>query len=144
MRVVFDANVLARAHQLSAGPARQALLRVVTGSHVLVLSSYVVQEVERVLAYPRLLKRSRLTQTDIVHYLEFLVEVADLVPPAVIPSGVIRDVNDEPILGTALAGRADFICTRDEDFFDEAVIRFSAGAGVRILTDLGLLALLRT
>jgi len=47
------------------------------------------------------------------------------------------------LLGTALAGNADVVCTRDADFFPEEVQRFSAAHGIQILTDLELLRSLR-
>ena len=65
MRIVLDTNILARAHQLAHGPARQVLLHVVTGSEVLILSQHLLQELERILSYPRLLKRSEMTAFDI-------------------------------------------------------------------------------
>jgi len=58
VRIVFDTNVLARAHQLSHGPARRGLLFVATGSDVLILSQYLLQELRRILTYPRILRSS--------------------------------------------------------------------------------------
>ena len=72
MRIVFDTNVLARAHQLADGPARRALLFVATGSDVLILSQYLLQELRRILTYPRLLRSSGLTPLDISEYLDYL------------------------------------------------------------------------
>ncbi len=136
MRGVFDTNVLARAHQKAQGPARRALLDVVSGSHVLIVSPYLLLELERILTYPRLLKRSGLSPEDILEYIEGLAEVSSLVVPAPVPGEFVRDPSDVPILGTALAGRADVLCTRDADFFEERVKRFCASKGIRVLTDL--------
>ena len=139
MRIVFDTNVLARAHQLAHGPARRGLLFVATGSDVLILSQYLLQELRRILAYPRVLKSSGLTALDISEYLDFLARVSTLVHPLSVPEKLLRDPADEPVLGTALAGNADIICTRDADFFTEEVRRFSAAHGIQILSDLELL-----
>jgi putative PIN family toxin of toxin-antitoxin system len=136
VRIVFDSNVLARAHQRAKGPARRALLQVVSSSDVLILSQYIFAELERILTYPRLLKRSGLSPDDIAQYLERLGLVASLVTPEEVPKGLLRDVTDAPILGTALAGGADVLCTRDADFFEENVQRFCADHGIRLLTDL--------
>ena len=143
MRVVFDTNVLARAHQLASGPARQGLLLFTAGPHVLVVSQYLLQELRRILAYPRVLRSSGLTPADISEYLDYLASVSTLVHPLPIPENIMRDQADEPVLGTALAGNADIICTRDADFFTEEVQRFCATRSIRILTDLDLLRLLR-
>ncbi len=143
MRIVFDTNILARAHRLSRGPARRLLLEVIAGSDILILSQYLLQELQRILAYPRLLKHSGLTPFDIAEYLEYLAQASTLVDPVPVPGDVLRDRADEPVLGTALAGRADVICARDADFFEEKVRRFSAVQGIRILTDVELLRSLR-
>ena len=143
MRIVFDTNILARAHQLAHGPARRGLLFVATGSDVLILSQYLLQELRRILAYPRVLKSSGLTALDISEYLDYLARVSTLVQPLSVPEKLIRDPADEPVLGTALAGNADVICTRDADFFTEEVRRFSAARGIQILSDLELLRALR-
>jgi putative PIN family toxin of toxin-antitoxin system len=139
VRIVFDTNVLARAHHLSHGPARQALVNIFDGPHILIVSQYLLHELDRVLAYPRLLRRSGLTRADILEYLERLAEAATLVDPAPVPRDVLSDPDDEPILGTALAGRADVLCTRDAHFFEESAQRFCASHGIRLLTDRGLL-----
>jgi putative PIN family toxin of toxin-antitoxin system len=93
----------------------------------------------RVLTYPKLLKRSRLSPGDIAEYLEYLARVSTLVDPVPVPSNLLRDRSDEPVLGTALAGQAEVICTLDADFFDDGVRQFCATNGIRVLTDLELL-----
>ncbi|PYV24622.1 MAG: hypothetical protein DMG24_10955 [Acidobacteria bacterium] len=98
MRIVLDTNVLARAHQLAHGPARRVLLHIVAGSDVLILSQYLLQELERILAYPRLLKSSGLTPFDISAYLEYLARASTLVDPLPVPEGVLRDGTDNPVL----------------------------------------------
>jgi len=143
VRIVFDTNVLARAHQLAHGPARRGLLFVATGSDVLILSQYLLQELRRILAYPRVLKSSGLTALDISEYLDYLVRVSTLVHPLPVSGKVLRDPADEPVLGTALAGNTDVICTRDADFFTEEVRRFSSNRGIQILSDVELLRALR-
>jgi putative PIN family toxin of toxin-antitoxin system len=139
VRVVLDTNVLARAHQLAHGPARRLLLAVIAGPDVLVLSPHLLQELQRILVYPRLLKHSGLTPSDISEYIEYLARTSTLVDPAPVPPDLLRDHSDEAVLGTALAGRADVVCTRDADFFAENVQRFSAARGIRILTDMEML-----
>ena len=42
----------------------------------------------------------------------------------------------DPILGTALAGQADILCTRDADLLAENVKEFCAAKDIRVLTDL--------
>ena len=143
MRVVFDSNVLARAHQRAQGPARRALVHVTSGSDTLILSPYILWELERILTYPRLLKRSGLNPSDIAEYLEDLAHIACLVTPEPVPENLLRDSTDGPILGTALAGHAEILCTRDADLLEENVRRFCSGTGIRVLTDLEFLEVFR-
>ena len=143
MRVVFDSNVLARAHQRAQGPARRALVHVTSASDTLILSPYILWELERILTYPRLLKRSGLSSSDIAEYLENLAQVASLVTPEEIPKNLLRDPTDGPILGTALAGQAEILCTRDADLLTENVRRFCAAKGIRGITDLEFLEVFR-
>ena len=91
MRVVFDSNVLARAHQRAQGPARRALVHVTSGSDTLILSPYILWELERILTYPRLLKRSGLSPGDIAEYLENLAQISHLVTPEHVPGNLLRD-----------------------------------------------------
>jgi len=140
VRVVFDSNVLARAHQRAHGPARRALLHVIAGPDILVLSRPLLEELERVLAYPRLVKRSGLTSLDVGEFVDFLAQISTVVTPASVPQGLLRDESDVPVLGTAFAGRADVICTRDADFFEDRVQDFAATRGIRILNDVELLS----
>ena len=136
MRVVLDTNVLARAHQRAQGPARRILSHLLSGPDVLVISAHILEELERVINYPRLLKRSGLSPSEIAEYLENLAAVARLVTPELVPVGVLRDPSDAPILGTAVAGKADVLCTGDADFFEERVQEFCAAKSIRVLTDL--------
>jgi predicted nucleic acid-binding protein len=55
---------------------------------------------------------------------------------------LLRDPADEPILDTALAGRAEFLCTLDADLREDGVRIFAGISGTRIVTDLELLNLL--
>jgi len=75
--------------------------------------------------------------------LDYLASASTLVRPASVPKNLLRDPTDEPVLGTALAGQADVICTRDADFYAEDVQRFCASQGIQILTDVELLRSLR-
>ncbi len=68
MRVTLDSAILVRANQRATGPARALLLELLDGGHALVLSGRVLDEVERVLHYPRLLRRFALTETEITGF----------------------------------------------------------------------------
>jgi predicted nucleic acid-binding protein len=52
VRFTLDSNILVRAVATPRGPALR-LLDIILGSHTLVLSRFILDEVERVLLYPR-------------------------------------------------------------------------------------------
>ena len=70
MRVVLDTNILIRANPKGRGPARELLEKTIFGDHILVTSDFLLQEVARVLAYPRIEKRWRLHPREVEHYLQ--------------------------------------------------------------------------
>ena len=63
MRVVPDTNILVRANPNTSpqGLARELLLAVLSGPHVLIVSSAILTEIARVLNYPRVQARWPLT-----------------------------------------------------------------------------------
>ena len=62
MRIVLDTNILVRAHANARGPARELLLLVVAApEHTLLLSPFVLQELERVFGYERVRSATKLT-----------------------------------------------------------------------------------
>jgi uncharacterized protein len=144
VRVVFDTKVLARAHPRSQGPARRALLIALSGPHVLILSSYLLWELQRILAHPRVARSFRLSTTETAEYIERLAAVSALVTPAALTGVALRDASDAPVLGTALAGRADVLCTRAADFLENKVRDFCAAHGMSVMTELEFLTRVAT
>lgn len=143
MRITLDSAILVRANHLANGPARALLLAILDSGHSLVLSASVLEEVERVLHYPRLVKLFRLTEADIVQFVTFLAASANIVEVASIETAPIRDPNDIHILETAISGRVDYLCTLDEHFRDERVGAFCRDRGIAIISDLDLLRHIR-
>ena len=56
---------------------------------------------------------------------------------------VPNDPNDDPVLETALSGRAEVLCTLDRHFHHRTVLRFCREHGIQVLTDVELLSMLR-
>ncbi len=139
MRIVLDTNILVRANIKAQGPAREALLKIISGNHVLITSPFLLREVERALAYPRLQKLWRLSLQDIQEHVQFLVKVSELVHPIIGAPVVLKDSNDDPVIYTAASGKADALCTLDSDFLEAGVVAFCRNQGISILTDVELL-----
>lgn len=114
MRIVLDTNILVRANPLVSPRelARNLLLTAVSVPHALILSPAIPTEVGRVLNYPHVRARWPLTQEAIRQYLVFLEAAGILLEPPPAPVAVVSDPDDDPILQTAIVGRAD--CTRDQ------------------------------
>lgn len=144
MRITLDSTKLVRANQRSTGPARALLLELLDHRHRLILSGSVLEEVERVLHYPRLLKRFALTEVEITQFVAFpaasseIVEIDETITPP------IRDPKDIHILQTAIGGKAEYLCTLDEHFYETPVVAFCSNRDVTIISDLDLLRLVRS
>lgn len=139
MRVVLDTNILVRANIKARGPAREVLLKFISGNHVLITSPFLLREVERVLAYPRLQALWRLSLQDIQEHVQFLANVSELVHPVIGAPVVLTDPNDDPVIYTATCAKAEAICTLDSDFLEAGVVAFCRNQGISILTDVELL-----
>jgi putative PIN family toxin of toxin-antitoxin system len=144
MRIAVDTAILIRGHPRATGPARE-LVRIAPKLGVrFVFSSFILGEVDRVLRYPRIQALYRMSDAEIREYLNLLESIGDLVEVAEGAPVVLRDPNDDPIIYTALAGRADILCTVDNHFYDPNVLSFCSRHGIRLMSDLELLALLRS
>jgi putative PIN family toxin of toxin-antitoxin system len=120
MRIVFDTNILVRANAKARGPARE-LLQIIIGSpdHTLLLSPFLLQELERVFSYSRVRILSKLTDDEIAEYLNYLraTDISELVFPGPAPPVVPSDPNDDPVVHTAVMDRADALCSLNRDFY---------------------------
>src|ERR1017187_9893355 len=85
MRFTLDSNILVRANNRATGPAREVLRFVRADmAHRLILSRHILNEVARVLAYPRLQLRYQLKPEEIQQYVAYLEEICTLVHPVVV------------------------------------------------------------
>jgi putative PIN family toxin of toxin-antitoxin system len=136
VRFTLDSNILVRAATSPRGPALR-LLDIILGAHTLVLSRFILEEVERVLLYPRIQARYRITTAEAARFAENLADAADLVEPVIDRAVILSDPADDPVLYTAVDGRADILCTQNIRHFATAEVRsFCAERGIRVMTDL--------
>ena len=116
------------------------LLDIILGAHTLVLSRFILDEVERVLLYPRLQGRYQITASEAARFTGRLADAAHMVEPVIVRPLVLSDPADDPVLYTAADGKANVLCTRNTRHFDApAVQSFCAARDIRILTDLDIL-----
>ena len=107
MRVVLDTNVFIAA-VVADGLCRD-LVRVRVLPHTLITSEPLLHEL-------RSISRAKFAVDPVeLPLLEQLNEEAEIVTPAELRGGICRDEDDDVVLATALAGKADVIVTGDED-----------------------------
>ena len=146
MRIVLDTNILVRANPRTSprGLARDLLLTIVFGPHELILSTWILAEVRRVLSYPYVKTRWPLREEETGNYLFALQEAAILVElPESFPP-ILSDPDDDPILQTAILGQADVLCTRDPAFDHAAVQDVCSDHAIRIPDDVALMREIRS
>jgi hypothetical protein len=143
MRVTCDTNVLVRIAVRPDGPARAVFLELLSDPHRLVMSEPIVAELSRVLRYERVRRQARLTDDEINSFVSDLQELAESVVLAELIPAIAMDPDDNVILATAIAGRADVICTRDRHLRHKLVRAYCETYGIRVLSEVELLAELR-
>lgn len=144
MRVLVDTNVLVRAVGRSNSPARELFIKLLDPPHVIIASNYLLDELRRVLEYPRVQRVHGLTPQEVGQYVREIEVIAEMVEvPSLLQFQVRHDPGDDPIIAAAVYGRADVLCTLDRHLRRPEVISYCAQFNVRILTDVEVLALLR-
>jgi putative PIN family toxin of toxin-antitoxin system len=139
LRFTLDSNILVRALASPRGPALH-LLDVILGAHILVLSRFILDEVERVLLYPRMQARYQITANEAARFTRNLADAAHMVEPVIVRPVVLSDPADDAVLYTAADGKAGVLCTRNIRHFAPAnVQQFCVTHGIRVMTDLEVL-----
>lgn len=115
-------------------------MNIILRSHTLVLSHFILSEVERVLLYPRIRARYQITASEAARFARSLASASHLVGPTIAKSLVLSDPADDAVLYTAVDGNVDVLCTRNIRHFGTPEFRdFCESRGIRIHTDLEIL-----
>lgn len=120
MRVVLDTNTLVSAIGWE-GPSRKILLALREGRHHLVTSPDLLDELTRVLKYPKL--RSIATHPALPEILGWLYRADHVVYPAERIHVIQADPADNLVVGAAVAGAVDAIVSGDRDLLKLDVFR---------------------
>ena len=117
LRVVLDTNVLLSGIAYPASVPGKILAAWRHGSVDVLLSTYILDELRRVL--PRLAHRHGLTSAEIDDLVDALSIQAEVIEPRPGLEPDLRDFDDQPVLGTLLAALktsgADYLITGDKD-----------------------------
>ena len=129
MRVVFDTNVLYAA--FAAKGFCEELVDEAAGACELIWSATLREEFESILA--RRHEIGPATRVALAAY----VDLCEFAKPEPLSERICRDADDDVVLATALAGKADVIVTGDNDLLVLKTFR-----GIRILSPRKFLELL--
>lgn len=131
VRVVLDTNVVLSALVFGGGAAGRVRRAWQQGSLLPLASTATVQELVRVLAYPKF----RLSQADqdelLADYLPYTETVRIPQPPPQVPA--CRDALDAPFMHLAVAGKAHVLVSGDKDLL-AIDAEFERASGCPILT----------
>lgn len=120
LRLVLDTNVLIAARRSRAG-ASNALLRALEAQRYTILASVpLFFEYEAVLCRAEHLLAARLTQQQVLAFLNYLAGLINPVKLHYLWRPQLGDVADEMVLETAINGRADGIVTFNTRHFAPA------------------------
>lgn len=112
LRVVLDTNILVSAIAYPGSIPGRIFTAWQSGQLDVVLSRYILDEMERVL--PRF-ARVKLNTSEIRDLADSFMFKAEIVEPTAIREASLRDQADAPVLGTLQAAKADYLITGDKD-----------------------------
>ena len=121
MRLVLDTNVIIAA--FGARGLCAELFEVCLSEHTILTSEYILKEVRE-----KLLKKIYLPLPVVNEIIDYLREELEIVKPKRVEDSVCRDKEDLPVVGTATAGKAEYLITGDRE-----LLRVKRYSDVRIL-----------
>jgi uncharacterized protein len=117
LRVVLDTNVLLSGLAYPTSPPGRIIQAWRSGSVEVVLSTFILEELRRVL--PRLRHRHGLSETEIDDLVDILSIQAEMIEPSEVEASQLRDPNDLPILATFIAAtqnaNVSYLISGDKD-----------------------------
>jgi uncharacterized protein len=128
-RVVLDSSVLVSGFLTEGGTTATLLSRYRQGAFALCSSPWIVEETERALLRPRNINRYRYRPEDVRRFLEGLARSAQFFSGASHVAAITRDPSDDQVIACAVAARADYLVTGDDDMLVLAEYQ-----GIRIVT----------
>jgi putative PIN family toxin of toxin-antitoxin system len=115
MRLVLDTNIFISGLLFPKSSAGKIVSSCFGEKFELCLSKSMIEEIERVLFYPKIRKRLKLTDSEIKNYCSLLSFSAKFFEIKHIRAKVPKDRKDDHILATFLASEADYLITGDDD-----------------------------
>lgn len=123
MRVVFDTNIFISAFIFPGSEAERAVLKIIDGLDILLLSKEILDEFLYILST----KFSR-DEEEISRVAVILSEISEWIKPTE-RINILADHPDNRILECAVSGKADIIVTGDKNF-----LKLKNYRGIRIIS----------
>ncbi len=111
MRVVLDTNVLLAG--LATHGLCEQLVMLTFRDHVVVLSEHILGEVAK-----HYVGKFKATEEQAAHVVAVLRSQGEIVEPTTVPTEACADTDDLPVLGTAVAGKAECLVTGDQELLE--------------------------
>jgi hypothetical protein len=121
MRVVLDTNGFVSALIAPQSIPAKILSLAREGKFALVISSKIIQEIRRVLGYPKIatrLEKHQVSTDEVEVFLERITQAAHLTPGILQVEAVQDDPADNDILACAVEGEAEFVISGDHHLTD--------------------------
>jgi len=113
-RAVIDTNIFLRAVIKPQGTVAPILVRLEEGKFVLIYSQQLLDELVEKLELPRIRLKYNLGAEDIERLLTLIIRLGERVEPDR-KVNISRDPDDDMFIEVALAGKANYIVTGDDD-----------------------------
>ena len=113
LKIVLDTNVLVSALINPHGKPAQIINYVFENKTRLFTSLSIIEELERVLSYPKLMKRHGLEKEELKEFISDLLSIMPLIEEEKTVEAILDDPSDNKYLSCALNAKADFIVSGD-------------------------------
>jgi uncharacterized protein len=128
VQIVIDTNVIVSSYMFPNSTPGAIIEYWHANAFKLLISTLLIAEYERVLQYPHVRSRIKLTEGEFARSIAIVRKQGLLVEPNADLRVVADDPDDDIIVATALAGNADFIVSGDRH-----LLEIGEHAGIRII-----------
>jgi len=129
LKVVLDTNVIVSGVITDSGAPFDIIRRWRNGEFAIVVSEPILQEIDKVLHYPKIKNKRRLTDQNIGNVLKQLRNYSINTPSDVNLEVVPEDPADDKFISVAVEAEADYIISGDRHLKD-----LNSYRGIRILS----------
>ena len=142
MRVVLDANVYVSSMVNTQGNPKRIISAWQQGAFDVLISHPILDEIGRVLRYPRIAKRHKQDETAIRRLLKLLENEAIVVEPTEVLDVIKDDESDNRYLECAATGMAQYIVSGDNHLLEigeyKGIMILSPAAFIAFLVSWGI------